>query len=51
MTKDGNLDRLHSLLEEALAEADLQGNTLAAALLAECIEAVEAARSDSNPLA
>jgi hypothetical protein len=51
MTKDGNQDRLSSLLEEALAEADLQGKTLAAALLAQCIEAIEAARSDSDPLA
>jgi hypothetical protein len=41
MTNERSLDRLLSLLAEALDEADRQRDTLAAALLAECIQAVE----------
>ena len=39
MTDREETTRLVQLLEEALAEADRQGNTLLAALIANCVEA------------
>lgn len=41
MTGTVDIQRLIELLRAALTEADLQENTLVAALLTECIEAIK----------
>ncbi len=45
MTDDVDTTRLLSMIEIALVEADRQDNTLAAALLVECIEAINRQRT------
>jgi hypothetical protein len=46
MPDSKNLERLLGMVREALAEADRQNNTLVAALLAECEEALRRSRLD-----
>ena len=46
MPDSKNLERLLGMVREALAEADRQNNTLIAALLAECEEALRRSRLD-----
>ncbi len=49
MTESAATDRLLALLHAALAQADVCGDTLVAALLAECIAAAEGDRRPALP--